>query len=724
MAKHTPNARVPKAAPRQDLPYYTWSNDKERATAFAKMSENINHYSRASFRDRNYKDVDTNVSVRPSFDRGDYEYWRPGEALPRNAKEAIEAAMRVYKDVGLIKNVIDLMGDFTCQGIKIVHPNSAHQKFGQKWFELVHGKVVSERFANLLYRSANVVVRRRTGKIKKRDNVATIDDTARAAVTPQLDSSDPEIKVEALVIPWRYTFLSPLSIEAVNEELAAFVGKPLYRLKIPKKLVNAIKNPKEGAETKLVSLLPKEITDAVNRGDNFINLDPATTSVFHYKKDDWEAWAYPMTNAILTDIYMYDKLKRTDIAACDSAISTVRLWKLGDLEQHILPGPEMIDKLANILNNNVGGGSMDLVWGPELDFKESNSNIHHFLGTEKYEPCLNAMYAGLGIPPTLTGAATSSGFTNNYISLKTLTERLNYGRTILIEFWRQELAILQKAMGFPQPFQIHFDRMTLSDESAEKALLIQLADRDIISIDTLLERFDEMPEMEKKRIAREYKERDKGNRPDKASGFHQPDHKYNLEKLFATQGTVTPSEVGLELQDKKVGEKTLVQQNNEMKALKATTKAKTKGTAGQGRPKTSGDKSKRKTKVVKPKSRPGKAMVELWAKSALASLHDTLTPAVLKTYDKKNLRSLSYEQADSFEAVKFSLLCNLQPFTEVSPDLIENQLKISGSRVPVNMQGEYDTMKAEFKKTFNRDPNMDDLRQIQTLVYVNFRGET
>ena len=51
-----------------------------------------------------------------------------------------------------------------------------------------------------------------------------------------------------------------------------------------------------------------------------------------------------------------------------------------------------------------GGGTMDLVWGPDLDFKESNSQVYKFLGSEKYQPLLTSIYAGLGIPPTLTGS--------------------------------------------------------------------------------------------------------------------------------------------------------------------------------------------------------------------------------------------------------------------------------------------------------------------------------
>ena len=141
---------------------------------------------------------------------------------------------------------------------------------------------------------------------------------------------------------------------------------------------------------------------------------------------------------------------------------------------------------------------MELVWGPELSYTESNSQVYKFLGSEKYQSVLNSIYAGLGVPPTLTGmAGNGGGFTNNFISLKTLVERLQYGRDLLVKFWHHELEIVRKAMGFRKGAHIHFDQMSLADETSEKNLLLQLADRDIISHETVLERFKEIAPVEK-----------------------------------------------------------------------------------------------------------------------------------------------------------------------------------------------------------------------------------
>ena len=40
----------------------------------------------------------------------------------------------------------------------------------------------------------------------------------------------------------------------------------------------------------------------------------------YYKKDDWQAWAYPMVYAVMDDIMVMEKLKLADMAALDGNI--------------------------------------------------------------------------------------------------------------------------------------------------------------------------------------------------------------------------------------------------------------------------------------------------------------------------------------------------------------------------------------------------------------------
>ncbi len=480
-----------------------------------------------------YIDIEPNKSVRPAFNRSDYDAFRPGESIPHRQKRIMGACMASYDRVGIIRNVIDLMSDFASQGLVLVHPNKRIEQFYRKWFSHIGGYDRSERFLNYLYRCGNVVVQRRTAKINKKQ-----EEAIRRAAAADLTITDQ--RVPRREIPWCYNFLNPVAIDI--EQGSEVIGSPQYYLNISKYTKTSLLNTQNN--TAVFKTLPTDIQSRVQNGERKIPLDTDNTFFYHYKKDDWLVWANPMIFAILDDIKMLEKMKLADLAALDGTISQVRLWTLGDFDNKIVPTKAGLEKVRNLLASNVGGGTMDFVWGPELTFKESNSQAYKFLGSEKYQPVLTSIYAGLGIPPTLTGASGSSGgYTNNYVSLKTLVERLEYGREVLTGFWMQEIEYVRRTMGFKLPAEIHFDSIVLSDESAQKKLLLDLADRGILSDETLLERFREIPNIESVRVKREEKKRRTSlDTPQKASPYYNPQHKQDMAKLAITKDVLNTEE--------------------------------------------------------------------------------------------------------------------------------------------------------------------------------------
>ena len=707
--------------------FVTWSSDAEKTNALDASSDAVEAYdgimmSTASH--RSFLDVEPNRSVRSDFVRDDYYRFRRHEAIPRKQKDIMRMCMNAYDKVGIIKNVIDLMGDFSCQGVTLVHPNKKIEKFYKRWFEKVGGVQRSERFLNTLYRCGNVVVKRRTARINK----STEDKFKKISASPDMVIED--IKVFRREIPWQYDLLNPLSVDAIGGELGVFAGSTKYKLKISDLIKNLATKSHDPEHKQIMKALPPDLADAIRKGKKSIPLDPEKTSVFFYKKDDWLVWAKPMIYAILDDVVMLEKMKLADMAALDGAISNIRLWKLGDLDNKILPTKTAINKLRNILAGNVGGGTMDLVWGPELDFKESNSQVFKFLGSQKYEPVLNSVYAGLGIHPTLTGlAGNGGGFTNNFISLKTLVERLQYGRSVLLSFWNKEVEIVQRAMGFRFPAKVHFDQMILSDEAAEKNLLVQLADRDIISAETLQERFGEIPDIERIRINREHKTRENQKMPPKAGPYHNPQHRNDLEKIALTKDTMAPHELGLVPSDE-AGDNALTVPKNRPKFDKAEQERKEKeerdfqlqqkqqkpvGRPEDGRPKNSKDQGPRKQKVVKPRTAANNEFVNLllWACDSQKKISEIVNPALLAHYKKKNMRGLTKSEMSELEYIKLAILSNLKPNTDVTADVVYNALE---NNLPpdINVIKTLSSLNESFNTENGRSPNIDELRNIHT----------
>lgn len=663
------------------------------------------------------------ISGRHGFTQFDYEMWRPGEQSRFfNIKETMMAADHCYKNHGLIRNIIDLMGDFACQGIRLVHPNKRIEKFYQNWFDKVNGKERSERFLNYLYRMGNVVVRMQTAKPSPKSKERLFKTMASIAKEQaegaDINMEDMRFKIDNGEIPIKYTFLHPVTIDVVGGALSNFVGKPRYVIKIPDRLRRIILKPRNATEKNIVAQIPAEIKKAA-KSRKGIPLPEDKTRVYHYRKDDWAEWAEPMIGGILLDISLYEKLKLADRAALDGAISNIRIFKLGSLEHKIIPTDKAAAKLASILEANTNAGTLDLIWGPDIELIESKTTVHQFLGMTKYEPTLLAIYAGVGIPPTLTGTFGASGTTNNFISLKTFIKRLEYGREILISFWNEQLRMIQEQMGFRFPAKVEFDFDDLGDEASEKALLIQLADRDLVSQEFLQRRFKHDPEMEKVRIKRDKQDRDKGRMPDKAGPFHDPQMDEQLKKVALQTGVVTPSQVGVELKPNKKGEVPAIKMKPQPTGPggKGGAPPGKKGTPGQGRPKNSKDSGPRKQKEFKPKT---KAAFELWAANAQSKIDDIMNPVILETKDKKSMRSLSSKEAEEAEIAKFAALCNLNPFEEVTVESVYNSLEHNLPNGTINI---YKEMQAAASADLGRKLNIDERKRLQVIIYENIQGE-
>lgn len=694
---------------------------KDKFSAYAKqesgedsLQQSISNY----WNQRTFVGHDTNISVKSDYGRGDYEYFRPSELIPKDTRGIISMCMEVYRKVGIVRNIIDLMSDFGAQGIRIQHTNSTIENFYNRWFNIVRGKERSERFLNNLYRTGNVIIKKNFGHLKFKD-------VANWKSGKAVDYDDIElerIETKSRKIPLRYIFLNPLSVEVIGGDLSTFVGKSLLAVRVSSNIKNAIKNQTNNKDIRgVIDKIPNDIRSMIEAGHKLLPLPPEKVEVFYFKKDDWQIWADPMVYPILNDLIQLEKMKLADSSALDGAISNIRLWRLGVLTDNpttsILPTRAGINKLRNILSNNVGGGVLDLVWGPELDFKESASQVHHFLGPEKYQHTMNAIYEGMGVPPSLRSGGTGSNTTGNFVGLNTLVKRLQYGRDLLVEFWDKELRIIHDAMGFPgKPPVIIFDYMVLADEAAEKQLIINLWDRDIIPTETVQELFGRNPGIENQRLKKEADNRG-DDMPEKASPFHNPDKEHEFKKILIQSGQVTPSEIGLELEEKKEGEETMLDKQQklqvEMKKIQSTNK-----TGIAGRPKNKTETKKRKPKPKgKGTTRADVGNMVIWAKAAQEDISSIINPALLDSVGKKNFRQLTDKEFRMIENIKFNVLSHIEPYSQIDEqkvyDILTNNYKANAKMV-----SSFENLKADFIAKHNRDPNVEELRNMSVMAYV------
>lgn len=687
--------------------YVSWDGDNQ-SKAFAAYAEALQEgrVDRAvANTNRDFRNLTSGVSGRPGLRGHDFDWFRPGQAAPSDPKDIIAFARYAYRRIGIIHNCIDLMGDFSSQGVRLVHRNKTVENFYNNWFNEVGGKRITERIGHLLCREANVPIRAYTARINNKKR----KDMQQAIASVDLDIRIDDVEYVKKEIPWRYSFIDPLLVEPIGGPLTTLSTRKILSLKIPLSLQNLIKslqqNNKPEAKEALSKISP-DIIEAANRGTDVI-LPTDKTYLLHYKKDDWQTWADPMVYSAFEPLNLYQRLQLTDKAATDGAMNKIRVWKIGSLEHKLAPTPTASSTLADLLGANVGGGTIDIVWGPDIELLETSSDIQSYLGEDKYKPTLTAIYASLGIPPTLTGSG-SGGTTNNFIALKTLVERLNYVRSIIVDFWEEQVKIVQKAMGFRYPASIEFDIMYLEDPAAMTTLLLNMADRNIISDEFVQRNVKAIPEIENNRMNRESKQRDRYG-VEKVSPYHEVDKEHDLKKIVLQNGTSTPSEVGLDLKERKAGEKTIV----EMRGVPNSPNSP----GSPGRPKNSKDIMPRKEKTFKPKLKA--STVELWAKKAQGEISKVINPLLLHAFNKKNLRSLTTSEFNQLERIKFEILCNL----EVGQDIDELSIATAANKPSDQVIHEvFDSWVKESEMQFGK-LTIEQIRDIRISYYAHYKSE-
>jgi len=605
----------------------------------------------------------SDIKLKAGHNRFDTAFYRPEDRIPTTHQEIVQLCQAIYKKNGLIRNIIDLMADFASEGLDLRHPVKSQERFYKEWAKRVKLESRANDFMKYLMRDASVVIRRKTAVIKK----SLVKDMSKAdyyntePVDERKFNEQPEIvsldntKVNKREIPWNYIFLSPSMIEKIGGAIGKYFGNQSLAMRISTELSQSISNPRTKAEKAFVKMLPIEIVQAVRKGSKLIALDPDKIYIDYYKKDDWEDWGTPFLMGIIEEVLLKDKMKQADMAALDGVVNAVRLWKLGNSDKQIFPTATAVNKLINILQHNVGGGVLDLVWDDMIDFKIDYPPIDKILGSAKYESVNKDIMRGLGIPDALQGGSESSGGNAQtiFVQLKTLVQRLEYVRMKCILWIQNELQLVADAMGFNKIPNVTFQTMSLRDETAEKQLIIQLLDRNIVSAETVHKAFGKDFEIELENMKYENDIRNKNPELlEKANPYYRPLSIMKFQK-----------DTQIELEELKDGLINSVPTGDNL----GGDQPRKDGITAPGRPPNVKD-----TKIRKPRTPKVLAALKAKAEEIIVEIDSIIDPVFLLKNNIRNIRSLSKKQKETLQNIKFLILSNINIDDNVTIKLIEN----------------------------------------------------
>lgn len=424
------------------------------------------------------------------------------------------SAVEAYKGFGVIKNVIDLMCNFASEGITIQHPRPSVKRFYERWAKHVD---LAGRIKDMLryyYKYGNVFVYTTMGSIDDSAYNRMRRTRGDSKYFLRADVNDPshqkkleDIEEEARkpegqrLIPWKYTLLNPFQMDLRGTKFFGgqrwvFILDELTFADLKNKQTKKAENIDFLDETEVN--LPPEFQQLVD--GRIVNLDQAKLWTIHYMKDDHEDWADPMVWPIMNDIHYKNKLRAMDISACDSVINAITVFKLGDISEGYVAPESHYDKLSEMLRTPTA--AMTMVWNDALEIESNYPPVHQILGVEKYEAVDRDILAGLGISEVIVNGR-GGNYANSFLSVRTLLERLEDGRTEVIKWVDRQLRMIAAIMGHRDVPHIKFGQMSLRDEQKEKQLIMNLLDRNVISIEAVHETFGLDFNIEQERMKRE-----------------------------------------------------------------------------------------------------------------------------------------------------------------------------------------------------------------------------
>jgi len=594
--------------------------------------------------------------------------------------------VQAYKGFGVARNVIDLMANFASEGLTIKHPRKGIEKFYKRWAQHVDLQGRVKDMLRYYYKYGNVFIYTTMGIIDakayermKRAKGKTIRNL-KGFKPVQADGTDPQYEervdriekevekpIKERQIPWQYTLLNPFQMEIRGSKL---FGGSRWIFVIDDMTLGMLNN---NSLTKFRSIdfldetkvnLPPEFAKLVRQNNavpgesadaRVVELDQARLWTMHYMKDDHEDWADPLLWPVMSDIHYKNKLRQMDISVCNSVINAITIFRLGDWKAGFVPPKEQFDKFAELLRTPTQ--AMTMVWNDAISVETSYPPVDKILSMAKYESVDRDILRGLGVPDTLLGGTVGQNFSTGFLGVRTLLERLEEGRNTVMRWINKQLEIIAAIMGHRDIPKVRFGRMSLRDEKAEKQLILNLLDRNIISIEAVLEAFGEDFEIELERLRDEEKIREESGLLTKHGPFTDP---YTDES-----------------EDVDIGDGPKV----ETKPTGPGGKRPSKRRNDNGRPANTKEIPQEKKRETKPKGMSWIIEYEAEKASALkhiGAIESIVVKTILDARGKKYKKSLSKHDREGIEQITYVVASHLD-FGLVSFENVQNILRARSS---------------------------------------------
>jgi hypothetical protein len=691
----------------------------EWAEAALEANEDLNFSGGSNFGRRGHHPIGDGHALSTTTIHGGFQDHNQAQV-----RKHMRSADKAYREVGIVRNVIDIMTDFAAEGLNVHHPVPAQERFYRAWLKKVNMQVVAKQILQGMYKWGNIGVFKFWGKIRPKTRKEMMAKARRLFAEGKNKEALRAFFRKSIVkkskIPVRYVPLAPFRIRIHGSVL--FPDREYFYHFSQLDRMKFSEPEKHASPFELKLLKEMEPQRRVELSDSgFILLPDENFDMFHYKRDASRLWADPLILPIMQDLRYKQVLRRLDISVAESIINPITIFKLGKTVEGFAPTREMFQNLAALLKTPVA--TKTLVWSDLIEVEQHFVDAKEVFSSEKYAEVDGDILAGLGISQILINggnAGTRGGGRVSgpaaFLSVRTLLERLEDGRNEVIRFLEKELRAVADAMSFRSIPKIAWDQMSLRDEAAEKRIMIELRDRKIISNESLLDFLSMDNEIEMSRKNREEKIAERLGIPQAVGPF---------EEAVRVQSDEDPARLNIDMQEKQleVQKEDLAEKRQIMKEVP---KNKDAPRAGPGRPNDRGDEESRRQKVKRDTKPAGASWTPTPALVEEASINrvvieNFLKPIYLNSLSKNNLRQLTIEEKNVYDSMVDTVLAHTNVDQKLTEEWIKNkatELATDLTNIKQTSMKIAGTLIKNFTKEHGKSPSSDKRKELVSRAWA------
>ena len=436
-------------------------------------------------------------------------------ATKMNIHQKMQLANAWYDKDPLVGKTIELMKTLACEDFKNECSDPKIKKFYDEWYDRVDMDMVLGWIFLEYFRTGNVPIMRELVPYNKKE-FGFPETPPYSTGGGELDSAEAAKKNDysKKMIPGAYTVINPLFV--VVDTINPYGDSLSMNLDRNQKF--ELTDPNE-VHSIMVRRMPSDLKERAVK-ESRVPLSQDKVKRILRMRQPYEPYGKIIMERAFDALYLKAKMREMDLAMINSVISQVVKVTIGN---DAYPATQaQLKKLAEAWQN-VGKSQM-IFWNHTLEV-EIITPKQDILNQSKYSTVDNDIRDAFGLSAILTNngaSAQHANFATSYLSLKVFIANLKEARKDVLRWMRGEYEDIAKAMGFKEYPNPMFGQLTLTDETSEKQIIMQLVDRGIISYETAQSRLGYDSQVEIDRRTREKPLRDNGVLGIVGNPFQQP----------------------------------------------------------------------------------------------------------------------------------------------------------------------------------------------------------